>query len=57
VLPSTSWNHDAHLKKHVDLIVEDYRPAYVIAEGTKERLVIRFKPVGAEVAATREIVF
>jgi 3',5'-cyclic AMP phosphodiesterase CpdA len=55
VLPSTSWNQDAHLKKYVDLIIEDYRPAYVIAEATRDKITLRFKPIGAEVSATREI--
>jgi hypothetical protein len=57
VLPSASWNRDGHLKKHVDLIVEDYRPAYVIADGTRDKITLRFKPIGAEVTTTREINF
>ncbi|HEX8521900.1 MAG TPA: metallophosphoesterase [Tepidisphaeraceae bacterium] len=57
VLPSTSWNEDAHLKNHVDWLVEDHRPAYVLAEATPERMILRHKPVGGEVLTTREIAF
>jgi len=55
VLPSTSWNEDHHLKRNVQFIVEDYRAAYVLAEASAQKIVLKYKPIGAAVAGTTEL--
>ena len=55
VLPCVSYNNDRKLDKAPGFAVREFRPAWVRVDVFGDRLVLTYKPVGAEPAATREL--
>ena len=55
VLPCVSYNTDRKLDKAPGYAVREFRPAWVRVDVFGDKLVLNYKPVGADVAATREL--
>ena len=55
VLPCVSYNNDRKLDKAPGFAVREFRPAWVRVDVFADKLVLNYKPVGADAAATKEL--
>jgi 3',5'-cyclic-AMP phosphodiesterase len=55
VLPCVSYNTDRKLDKAPGYAVREFRPAWVRVDVYGDKLVLTYKPVGADPAATKEL--
>jgi hypothetical protein len=55
VLPCVSYNNDRKLDKAPGFAVREFRPAWVRVDVFGDKLVLNYKPVGAAVAAAKEL--
>ena len=55
ILPCVSYNNDRKLDKAPGFAVSEFRPAWTRVDVHPKKLVLNVRPVGAEVAATREL--
>jgi 3',5'-cyclic AMP phosphodiesterase CpdA len=55
ILPCASYNNDRKLDKAPGFAVREFRPAWVRVDVFDSKLVLHYKRVGADVAATREL--
>jgi 3',5'-cyclic AMP phosphodiesterase CpdA len=55
VLPCVSYNTDRKLDKAPGYAIREFRPAWVRVDVFGDKLVLNYKPVGADVAAAREL--
>ena len=55
ILPCVSYNNDRKLDKAPGYAIREFRPAWVRVDVFGDKLVLNYKPVGADVAATREL--
>jgi hypothetical protein len=55
ILPCLSYNRDRMLDKAPGFAIKEIRPAWVQVDVYDRRLVLKYKPVGAEIAAEKEL--
>jgi 3',5'-cyclic AMP phosphodiesterase CpdA len=55
ILPCVSYNTDRKLDKAPGFAVKEFRPAWVLVEVFEKKLALKYKPVGAEVAVTKDL--
>ncbi|MFO0806744.1 MAG: metallophosphoesterase [Gemmataceae bacterium] len=55
ILPCVSYNNDRKLDMAPGFAVREFRPAWTRVDVFPSKLVLNIKPVGAEVAATKEL--
>jgi hypothetical protein len=55
ILPCASYNIDRKLDKAPGFAVSEFRPAWTRVDVYPTKLVLNIKPVGAEVAANKEL--
>lgn len=55
VLPCVSYNTDRKLDTAPGFAVKEFRPAWVLAEFYSDALVLKYKPVGAEIATSKSL--
>lgn len=55
ILPCVSYNNDRKLDKAPGFAVREFRPAWVRVDVFDTKLVLNYKPVGAEIAAAKEL--
>jgi Icc-related predicted phosphoesterase len=55
ILPCVSYNNDRKLDKAPGFAVKEFRPAWVLVEVFEKKLILKYKPVGAEVAMAKEL--
>jgi len=55
VLPCVSYNTDRKLDKAPGYAIREFRPAWVRVDVFEDKRVLNYKPVGADVAATKEL--
>ncbi len=55
VLPCVSYNRDRKLENVPGFALREFRPAWVLAEVYPREIVLRYKPVGAEIAASKTL--
>ena len=55
ILPCVSYNNDRKLDKAPGFAVSEFRPAWTRVDVFPTKLVLNVKPVGADVAATKEL--
>jgi predicted MPP superfamily phosphohydrolase len=57
VLPSASWNADRGLSSAPGYSLKEFRAGWVLAEMFADQLVLHYRPLGAEPAASKELTF
>jgi len=50
VMPSTCWNRDRKLEKAPGFAMKEFRRGHVLADVWRDRLMLRYKPIGAKVS-------
>jgi 3',5'-cyclic AMP phosphodiesterase CpdA len=55
VLPCVSYNNDRKLDMAPGFAVKEFRPAWVLSEFYADELVLKYKPVGAEIATSKSL--
>lgn len=55
ILPCVSYNNNRKLDKVDGFALKEFRPAWVLVEVFEKKLVLKYKPVGGEVAVTKEL--
>ena len=55
ILPCVSYNNDRKLDMAPGFAVSEFRPAWTRVDVFPTKLVLNIKPVGGEVAATKEL--
>ena len=55
ILPCVSYNNDRKLDKAPGFALKEFRPAWVRADVFADKIVLKYKPVGADIAAEKEL--
>lgn len=56
ILPCVSYNNDRKLEKAPGFAVREFRPGWVQVDVFADKLTLNYKPVGAAVAATKDLI-
>jgi predicted phosphodiesterase len=56
ILPCASYNNDRKLDKAPGFAIREFRPAWVRVDVFGNKLLLNYKPIGAEIATSKELV-